>query len=66
LKRNTIQIGGKCIENLLLNVVLKIYKFKKTPFHASSFEKWAKKIPIWNYQIYEDDLWNLKLSYFNH
>jgi hypothetical protein len=42
LKRNGIQIGGKCIENLLLNVVLefslKIYKFKKTPFHASSLE----------------------------
>ncbi len=65
LKRNGIQIGGKSIENLLLNVVLKICKFKKTPFHASSLEKWAKEIPILNYPIYEDDLWNLKLSYLS-
>jgi hypothetical protein len=39
------------MEKLFLIVVLKIYKFKKTPFHASSLEKWAKKIPIWNHPI---------------
>jgi hypothetical protein len=35
-----VQIGGKCIQCLLVNMLLKqklIQKFGKTPFHASSF-----------------------------
>ncbi len=34
-----MQIGGKCIQYLLMNMLLEkslIHKFEKTPFHASS------------------------------
>jgi len=38
MNTNEMQIGGKGIVNLLLNIVLefflKTYKFKETPFHA--------------------------------
>ncbi len=39
LKRIEMLIGGKGIENLLMNIVLlkkllKTHKYKKTPFHA--------------------------------
>jgi hypothetical protein len=35
-----MQIGGKCIQYLLVNMLFKkslIHKYEKTPFHASSF-----------------------------
>jgi hypothetical protein len=41
LEINEMQIGGKCIENMLMNMMLKKtlkHKFKKTSFHASLFE----------------------------
>jgi hypothetical protein len=39
LKRTGMHIGGKCIENLFMNIVLlkkllKWHKYEKTPFHA--------------------------------
>jgi hypothetical protein len=45
-----MQINGKDIQNLFVNMVvkktLKIHKFKEAPFHVSSLWEWAKKIPI--------------------
>ncbi len=43
-----MQIGGECIEYLLVNMVLprktsKIHKYEKTHFHASSLENGLNK-----------------------
>ncbi len=63
-----MQIGGKIIENFLMNMVLEKKTLKRpwsntTPCHASSFEKWAKQILVWNFLTYDDNLWNLQLFY---
>jgi hypothetical protein len=56
-----MQIGGKIIENFLMNMVLEKKTLKRpwsntTPCHASSFEKWAKQILVWNFLTYDDNL----------
>jgi hypothetical protein len=43
-----MKMGGKCIENLLFaydvgRKTLKIYKYKKTPFHVCSLENGPNK-----------------------
>jgi hypothetical protein len=34
-KRNLMQISGKNIENMIMNMVLKGHRFGKTPFYSS-------------------------------
>ncbi len=42
-----MQIGGKCIQNLLVNMVLES-KLSKDTFPCLFTWEWVKKIPIWN------------------
>jgi hypothetical protein len=61
--KNGIQIGEKCIQNLM-NMVLKkelINKHKwKDTFPCLFAWGWTKQIPIWNSLMYKN-LWSLKL-----
>jgi hypothetical protein len=64
-----MQIGGECIEYLLVNMVLGKKNFKNAQIRKDTFScpfawEWAKQIPIWKCPRY-NILRNLKLPYLN-
>jgi hypothetical protein len=53
-----MQIGGKCIQYLLVNMFLEkelIHKYEKTPFHASSF---GNELTSFNLEL--SNVWQLE------
>jgi len=55
LKTNAMQIGGECIEYLLVNMLLakktsKTHKYEKTHFHVSSLGNGLNKFQFGNVQ----------------
>jgi hypothetical protein len=55
-----MQIGGKCIENLLVNMMLKKTKTLERQFWYLFTWEWAKPISIWNYS--NDNQWIIELK----
>jgi hypothetical protein len=66
-----MKFGGKRYSKSSYEYGVGKINLKKTEIFLNNFPclfilEWAKKNPIWNYPMYDNnDLWNLKLSYLN-